>query len=407
MPLDLNHYTFPYGGGGYGAGFYGGGWATVTPPVTVPVTGDGLLGGHRVTSYRFDLLAPRGGNREALVGELDGVTGGSVDWSAASSVKGGGMLDVIDVGQDVDWLNVRIRPVALIEAASDSGPPQEVDCGVFLPAAPVEGWNALGLSWSVELLDKTSILDQDIVTDTDGNPVTVSFPAGSNVIREVLTIIEDTGETAPAIEPDHVALSNPMTWDAGTTRLKIVNDLLDAANYFSIWCDGSGQFRTTPYTPPSERPVVYEVLDPFNTADGSLMAPDWTRDRDIYSVPNRYVAVGQGSEDEPALTGVATNTDEDSPYSYPSRGRWITEVATGVEAIDEAALEAYATRMLANATSVTSAIEFKHLFLPDLLINTVIRFRHDDIDLLCSVGNTSIEFDPLALSSTRVREVIS
>lgn len=377
------------------------------PGVTaVPVAADltSSLEGPRVVDFRFEML----NNDEQLIGVLDGVEpSGEAKWDYNASIKGGGTIDVVDVGQAVDWLNVRLRPVMLTSGAGSSAADDEIPCGIFLCSAPGETWNAKGRSWRVELLDKNSILDQDIPTDADGDPVTYSLPAGTNVIQAVIDIITSAGETAPAITAGDKALARAMTWPMGTSKLKIINELLNAANYFSLWVDGAGQYQATPYVEPADRPPAYALATPFSKGDFSLMEPDWTRDRDIYSIPNRYVAISQGDESNQPLTSVATNEDPASPYSYPSRGRWITAVLDNAEATTQADLDAIARRGLTNLTAVANMIKVTHLYLPDVVVNGTVRFVNPDagLDILCYVTGTTIPFQPTALCSTELREV--
>jgi len=144
----------------------------------------------RITRFRFDMLGPMqddNGNviREAEIGPLHGVqNGGSVTWKSTSAIKGGGTITVQDVGQLVDWLTVRIRPMVRIESP-DGTRVIETPCGVFIPTAPKGEWTDMGRTWSVELLDKLSILDQDIPTDAAGNPITYGVDVGGNVLDAV------------------------------------------------------------------------------------------------------------------------------------------------------------------------------------------------------------------------------
>lgn len=380
--------------------------------IAVPSLGttvDDVFGSGRVTSFRFDLLS----NDEGLLGQLATVQrGGQLTWDAYASIKSGGSITVNDPGNEIDWLNVRVQPWVHVDRVGFGGADPsavETPLGIFLPAAPVEQWDAYGRKWNIELLDKLSILDQDIVTDASGNPVTYTAASGSNVLDLIRTIITDAGELADAIPIGSKTLSEDIIWEAGTTRLKIINDLLDAANYFSLWTDGQGQYRVEPYVEPANRPVVYEALQPFTNSEDSLMSPEWSRDRDIYSVPNRYVVVSQGSGIDEAFTSVATNVDPTSPFSYPSRGRWITTVETGVEAVSLEDLDAIAKRRLDAATAVTSTISAEHVFLPDLRINSIIRFTNEEagLDMRCSVVKTEVPFDPDSLCKTELREVAS
>jgi hypothetical protein len=331
--------------------------------------------------------------------------------STTFAVAVGDILKTVDVTfeQRVDWLNVRIRPMIRIQRLGGGDDPEGklTPAGVFLCAAPVERYTAVGLVRDVELADKLSILDQDIATGDPAGVAAYALDTGANVIDAVKALIAETGETSPAIEPDSKVLSAPMVWEVGATRLKVINDLLDAAGYFSLYCDGQGQYQAKPYVSPASRVPVYESIAPFSNGAQSLMDPDWTRDRNIYSIPNRYVLVGQGTGTTPALVSVATNVDPDSPYSQPNRGRWITAVEVGIEAVDQASLDLQAQSRLSRATSVTNQLALKHAFLPDLHVNNVVKFVNPEagLDTYCYVVTTTIPFDPTALCSTTMRLV--
>ena len=372
----------------------------VIPTVTF-LTPEESLTVLRVSSYRFDLLS----STEAPLGELAGVRpGGSLDWTASASIKGSGQITVDDVGQSVDWLNNRIRPVAIID-----GWPEEVPLGIWLCAAPVENWADEGRSWEVELLDKLSILDQDVYADPQtAEATTYSLERGDNIIEAVRSLIEETGESADAIEVAPETLYSDQMWDVGTTRLRIINDLLDMAGYFSLYVDMSGAFQVSVYAPPAQRPIVYEGLAPFVRGATSIMQPNFTRDADIYAVPNRVVALGQGEGAEEGMTATAVNTDAKSPFSYQARGRWITMVETGVEAVDQAALDTYAQRRLISATSTAASFPIKHIPLPGLTFNSVVRLVDDraGIDAICTVSQTSWPLDPLELANSKLVEVL-
>lgn len=362
-----------------------------------------ILTAGQVVGYRFELLT----TDEVVLGSLEGVSGGGVDWSAFTAVKGGGSLQVTDLGQDVDWLNTRIRPFVLLRGLGVEEP-IEHGLGIFLPSAPKESWTSLGRSWNVELLDKCSVLDQDIVTDVDGNPVPFVAPVGANVLEVVIDLIAGVGEAVPAIEPDNVYLTSSMVWEVGTPVLKIINELLAAGGYSSLGLDEMGQFRVQRYQSPAQRDPVYSAEAPFVVGNRSVLSPSWERDRDIYSIPNRYVAIGQGSDEAEAPVAVATNTAETSPFSYQSRGRWITRVVTGVEATSQAELESRALMGLAQASSVTSGISLSHRFLPELVVNSTIRFTHPDagLDLLCYVTKTSVPFKATELCKSEIQEAV-
>ena len=329
---------------------------------------------------------------------------------AAVPTQTGDLLKTATVTTDqvIDWLNLRVRPMIRIARLGGGDDPDGtlVPAGVYLCAAPVEEWTSPGLRRRVELADKLSILDQDIASGDPIGLTAYSALPGDNIINLVTDLIGETGERYPAIQPDTKTLTAPLLWDIGTTRLKIINDLLDAAGYFSLWCDGWGQYQATPYVQPADRTPVYESLLPFSSGPNSLMDPTWTRDRDIYSIPNRYLVVSQGDGETPALTSVAMNLNPNSPYSFGNRGRWITTVEIGVEALTQTELDTIAAARLSAATSITNQITLQHIFLPDLHINSVVRFINPGSpDIYCYVVNTTIPLDPTALCTTVMRLV--
>lgn len=346
------------------------------------------LTSNRVSSIRVDLLSAA----EAPKGTLSGVAGGSVDYTANAAIKGGGNLSIVDAGQLVDFLNDRVRPVLTIDGIG------AFPLGVFLFSEAPEAWDDTGRTWTGKLLDKTAVLDQDKVD------ATYALDAGTVNTDAVTALIASTGETSIAITPSAATLAGPLAWDPGTSKLAIVNDLLDAAGYFSLFCDGSGQYRGEPYVRPADRPIVWEFVDGAN----AIYLPGLVKDVDLFSIPNTVIAVGQGNATTAALVSTATNTDPSSPYSTVSRGRTIAHTETGVEAADQDTLDAYALRRLIELTSPTSSVDIQHAYVPGLTVNNAVRLRRTaaGIDARHVVTKTMISLDPTALVKTTVQQVI-
>ena len=387
------------------------------PSGIVPVkslTTNEILYGNRVTSYRWEVLEHSGGT-DHLVGELDGVVTGSesLQWQLYAAVKGSGNLKVADlpkpkpgllsIGQ-VPLSSARLRPVLLIEGLP------EIPFGVFLMAAAPESWTGTGRVLSLELLDRATVLDQDQVD------ASYAVPAGTVILSAVASVIAAAGEHIDVDASVTDALATAMVWPAGTTKLQIVNDLLAALNYNSLWVDGLGNFQATPYVLPAQRSLSYEILNGVERelVDGeqAIYAQEWTRDRDMFDVPNKVIAVQSASGDAPALVGEYTNTDPDSPFSYPSRGRWITKTLDSVETPDGtdlevvAFLEAKARQSLIASSSVQATVQVKHLPVP-IRVSDVMRFANTPagIDARHVVTSISLDAHPLGLMESKLQEV--
>lgn len=387
------------------------------PSGVVPIrelTTDEVLYGDRVTSYRWEVLKLVGGTHQ-LVGYLDGVVEGSasLSWVLNRSVKGGGNLKVIDLDapragflsiDQVHLPSARLRPVMLVEGLP------EIPFGVFLIAAAPEAWSETGRVLSMELLDRATVLDQDRV----GESYTVDV--GTPILSAVASVIASAGESIDVDAAVTVTLASPMVWPAGTPKLQIVNELLEVLNYNSLWVDGVGNYRATPYIVPAKRSLSYELLNVARElVDGetSIYEDEWSRDYDMFDVPNKIIAVQAATGDAPALVAEATNMDPDSPFSFQSRGRWIVHTLDGVEAPegDDASVKAFlktkAQQSLIASSSVQASVAIKHLPVP-VRVSEAMRFANAPaaIDKRHTITSIRLDASALGLMDTTLQEVI-
>ncbi|PRB02757.1 hypothetical protein CQ047_17795 [Microbacterium sp. MYb72] len=323
-----------------------------------------------MTGWAFALLDAS--DRE--LHRIDGVTGGSAEVVAQSVLGGSGSLS-IDGDQGIDWMSHRVQ--AIYTDRGISWP-----FGTYLFASPTAKHTAVDVTHTVQLLSKMNIIAEDTVE------ARYSLAVGTVVVPVVVALITSAGETRIAATASTAALTSPLTWEAGTSKLTIINDLLQAIGYWSLWCDGAGQFRVQPYLNPASRPVAFE----FEHGARSLHFPDWDREQDQTSVPNRFVAVGQGSDTVAALVGVATNEDPNSQYSFQRRGRWITATEEGVEAASQQVIDQYAARKLRDAMDPVARLTVTHALI-GLEPNDLIGFTPEDgIRRLATVQRMAVSF---------------
>ena len=345
--------------------------------------------GHRQVKISVNLLD----YKDQVKARLDGVTGGSVEFTQNTRLRGSGQLELLDRGQDIDFLKDRVQ----IKYELYSG--ESIPLGVWLLSAPTMSTDGQVRKWKVDLLSKLAILDEDCVESA------YSVAAGTPIIETVKQLIESTGETRLAVtEPSGGALlaSGNMVWEAGTPKLTVINALLESINYWSLWVDGGGQFRVEPYVRPVARPIRWS----FEKGSASIHVPSWQRDQDTAGVPNKIILVSQSEDaNAPSLTATALNENPASPFCFQARGRWITHVETGVEASSQKVLDELAQRRLIDRSSPVANIMLQHLPVP-IDPGDAVQFARDETSVRAVVQKWSMNLEPTALAKTTVREVV-
>lgn len=375
-----------------------------------------VLYGDRITSYRWEVLKHSvATGQDTLIGILDGVSDGQITWTQNAQVKGGGKIQVADLAlaapgmlrvADVALESVRLRPVCVIQGLPEN------PLGVFLVSSGNEQWEATGRVWGLELLDRCTVPAQDAMDSS------YAVAAGTKILTQVKTILSSSGEYLAVDASNTITTQSNMVWEAGTSKLKIINDLLDVANYNALWVDGYGNFQTTPRVLPADRPINYELLGfPKELTDGelSIYDPSWTRDRDSFDVPNKVIAIqAAGGTDGPALVGTWTNTDPASPYSTVSRGRTIPYVLDSVDCPAgttgeiTAFLQQRARTTLIQMSATQATVKVTNLPIP-VRVGDAIRFANTDagVDDRHTITRIQLNTTSLGLMQSTLQEVIS
>jgi hypothetical protein len=316
------------------------------------------------------------------------------------------------------WLGTANASVSVAEDVTDNvwkidGPViPEIPWGMFLVSAASEEWKDTGRVWNLELLDRATVPSQDKVDQS------YAVAAGTPILKQVRNLLATTGEHLAIDETSTLATSTGMVWEAGTSKLSIINDLLDVAGYNSLWVDGFGNFQATPRILPANRSVMYEALGvPRELRDGqqAIYKPQWTRDRDSFEVPNKVIAVQSApGEGAAAIIGTWTNQDSNSPYSYQARGRWIPYVLDSVECPAGTAaeilafLQKRAQTTLVQMSAVQAQVKAEHLPIP-VRVSDVIRFSNTKaaVDSRHVITNLELDTTPTGLMKSTLQEVIS
>lgn len=268
----------------------------------------------RGASWRFDLY-----DGSEYQGELTLVDRGSaptLTTDTSRSIKRT-LEGVILLPGEIEQINVVRWSVKLVMELSDGSTwPQ----GTFRWAdvsRPIvsnkDGTVIMGAHCS--FVDQLMIVDQQLDRS-------VSFPPGTNITDAIADLLAELPiefavlASSAMISPEAEAIS----WNIGTSRLKIINDLATMIGYHDLYFDNTGVGRLGPMPDPLvssgsvlEYPVGKRTF--FGTA---------TRSTNLLDLPNRFVVVNNGATQVPVYGEY--DIPYDAPHSFENRGFFVTHV---------------------------------------------------------------------------------
>ena len=305
------------------------------------------LTGHRGTrslSFRYDRL----NELNTYVEPLEWVESGSVSNNALADIKRVANFTMLDRG-GINYLKDRVMPWARL--AMPGGGFVEWPLGVFLLSTPDRVLGSDGIvRREVEAYDQLLALQQDRVADR------YTVAAGALYTDAINTLVF---AFAAAVTPSTLTLPSAMEWEPGTTKLRILGDLLGAINYESAFFDEWGTLICRPYQSPVTRSAEYT----YQANEASVITGDVGQTLDLFDIPNKWVLV-KSEPDLPPLTGTYTNDNPLSPTSMVSRGRVIVDFRTETDAADQTTIDAKAERLAFSASQIFENIQFSTALMP-------------------------------------------
>lgn len=314
----------------------------------------------RRLSFRYEVLDPSGD----VKGEAY-IIGASIENNDLADKSKRTAQFAISKDTDINFMQDRIKAYATVQGNIATGgwlTASEWPCGVFYLDVGGNRWNNASKDNTVATgYDGLVVLAEDKVLDR--------YVAASGALYH--TIIEQLVADAgfPDVQVEYTSLTLPAAkeWEPGTPKLTIVNNLLDAINYRSLYMDADGVPRSEPYLSPDSAPVVWT----YEISKDSVILPGIDVTLDLFDVPNAWVAT-ISEPDRPVLTSRYVNDDPNSILSTVYRGRTVVEVLGnmfdgeegGIEAATQAILDAKVAAMAAEASQQYIIAEFTTALMP-------------------------------------------
>lgn len=267
---------------------------------------------------------------------------------------------------DVDFLKDELRPVVIIDGV-------EHPVGVFRPGTYREVFRDGAEFTEVEAYDRAILLKWT------RNETVKYFSDSGEYGAAIESILTSSGITSYSIEPMTAHLGTARTFDIGTEFLSIANEFLNEMGYEELWFDQNGMAMVREYVSPTPGSVTKQYGK--NTPGGvyTLIAPDVTREIDMFDVPNVFVCVATSPDKVSVVKATAVNDNPTSPLSTINRGRRIAALYTLDQSPNQAALTRYATKLRDKHMWETETVQIQTAINPDHTVGEIVALADDPI----------------------------
>lgn len=205
------------------------------------------------------------------------------------------------------------------------------------------------------------ILGYGLLRTLVNNKVTTSYTisAGTNVVTEIRNLIESIGSwVTHNIEDCDEILPSDKSYIIGTSKLDIINSLLEMINYYPLWASGNGVFRSIPWSKTEN--IVYT----FEDNEVSIYSSNVYEEKNYTSSFNRVLVIANELSETASLYKSWSMEDEgieDNSFSYSNIGRYEDKIIYS-EATSQTYVDLRARKEIRKALEVDEPIILPHSF---------------------------------------------
>ena len=305
----------------------------------------------RKIAYKYELLDHTNIHKKWL----SNVSSAHIRIVYLTQIKCTGTVTMKD-DEDINFLTDRLKIYMCIDDV-------EYPICIFLMSTPAREISATSIVRNIQLYDLCQVLTDDKLEKK------LVLAKGTNVVNEVKRLL---GTWSFNIADSTATLNSQKIYEAGESKLTVINDLLSTVNYNSLRCDSEGFYVSEAYVEPSEKEVEFSYTDDAN----SIICADIVDTLDLFNVPNVFVRYTNAIDTENPLSYTYVNDNTSSITSTVNRGRRVVSVEE-CDASDLNTLIAKTKRDVFNTISAYNKLSFEaqvnekllDTFMPKVSIN--------------------------------------
>jgi len=336
-----------YADGSLGTGFVWLDTAHQSPSYRVAIASKQTLTRKGITRISAELWLANTNNE--MIQEITAIAlDGKISVNLNNLIKSAISLKVTDAEIITPYSSV-IAPFLKI---TQDGITERHQLGLYITTPGKHTHRQTSTTGDIEGKDLLWILENDYVG------ANYSLAAGANIIAAASAIITAKGLRL-SIPTSSATLSLAKTWPPDVSKLTIINDLLNAAGYYTLWADRQGVLRSQPYF---ELSTAHPALELFS-GEGSVVIDAIEQDGVYDVIANQIIVYKENTQGTP-IRVTRTNNDPASPVSTVSLGRIITRVIKDTNIADLATAKAIAKRAIEESSSYTNKLKVTTFPLP-------------------------------------------
>lgn len=291
--------------------------------------------GRRLRRERFDVLRDW-----TKLCELEALDGATIRMQTGAKVKTALSATFRDDAR-VNWLSDLIRPMVWEDGAW-------VPLGVFTVANATEDYIDDAGYIQIDARDCGAIVQRQTVE------AVFTIPAGTLYTDAVRNLLYTCGIERVRCQPSPAVLATAREdWEIGTSKLDVINQLLEEINYSDLWFDAQGYACIEP-----PKSTGTGVQHSYYADEISILDAAYTIESNAYSSYNVFIGVVSSPDLDAPMTAIAENNDPVSPLSTANRGRIPMPVMKLDNIASQEELQAYVDQIRNQSIISTQTVAF-------------------------------------------------
>jgi len=255
----------------------------------------------------------------------------------------------IDVTESLGECYIRVYLITIQNGVREKHP-----LGTFLVQTPSTSFD--GKTQSIAIDAYTPLLE----LKENPPPLGYFILKGENIMDNAYRLTREYARAPVVVPKCDTNLHYDFVANTNDTWLTFVNDLMSNAKY-NFMLDEMGRILFAPKQDTASLQPVWT----YDDGNSSILYPNISVDRDIYSIPNVVEVIYSNGSDH--YYARVVNDDPNSPISTVNRGREITHRVTDPDLIGdptENQIDEYANQLLRDLSSLEYTLSYTHGYCP-------------------------------------------